>query len=195
MGFYAYFSQHGHLLYKQYKPLPAARSSGLAKSSPKVLSSLQGIWLPTTTRLGWPNSFFTSPLCGWKKRHSQVPRLEGGLEKTLTAGCPLLAPRDTSCPHHYTYRTFTRGWSPSPPIPGVGVSRRWRPGVCFLDSCYLSTPRSGSSSLTETASPPLPGDWGAPGASSGCASPLAISHRTPGVLDPGNLFSQTRMYS
>ena len=68
-------------------------------------------------------------------------------EKTLTLGCPLIAPV-TLVPSPLLLQDFYQRVEPiSPPIPGVGVSRRWRPGVCFLDSCCLSAPRSGSSSL------------------------------------------------
>lgn len=91
--------------------------------------------------------FFTSPSVDGKRDTARSQDWREAPEKTLTLGCPLIAPV-TLVPSPLLLQDFYQRVEPiSPPIPGVGVSRRWRPGVCFLDSCCLSAPRSGSSSL------------------------------------------------
>lgn len=91
--------------------------------------------------------FFTSPSVDGKRDTARSQDWREAPEKTLTLGCPLMAPV-TLVPSPLHLQDFYQRVEPiSPPIPGVGVSRRWRPGVCFLDSCCLSAPRSGSSSL------------------------------------------------
>lgn len=145
-GLHAYFPNTAIFFTNSTNHSQLHGAQGWPRALQKCSPAFKASGFPTTTRLDGP-TLLHIPTCGWKKRHSQVPRLEGGPREDTYCRLPTLSPV-TLVPSPLHLQDFYQRVEPiSPPIPGVGVSRRWRPGVCFLDSCYLSTPRSGSSSL------------------------------------------------
>ena len=143
-GLHAYFPNMAVSFTNSTNPSQLHGALGWPRALQKCSPAFKASGFPTTTRLDCP-ALLHIPICGWKRDTAGSQDWREAPEKTLTPGCPLLAPV-TLVPSPLHLQDFYQRVEPiSPPMPGVGVSRRWRPRVCFLDSCCLSAPRSGSS--------------------------------------------------
>ena len=146
---------------------------GAQRLAPKVLSSLRDVW-PSQQPWGFDGSALTSPSVDGERDTARSQDWREAPEKGFTPRLPPLSPCDTRA---LTTNTglLLRGRAYRPSYSRDGVSRGERSDLLHF---------------TETASPPLPEDWGALQPAPAVLHLWPFLTWTPGVLDPGNLFSQ-----
>ena len=93
-GLHAYFPNMAVSFTNSTKPSQLHGAQGWPRALQKCSPAFKTSGFPTITRLD-SSALLHIPICGWKKRHSQVPRLEGGPWEDTYPRLPAHSPCDT----------------------------------------------------------------------------------------------------